>query len=363
MWLLTGKTGHNQPTDQKGKFTIVRKYSATLEKTIVVDIDNLINQYNLWSYIEHNKTEKRYSYKYAKRSIQFMGADDQQKIRGYASTHLYCNEANELNYKQEYFQLLIRTEGRIFMDFNPDDEQIWINTELEQKRYHDNKDVEVIVSTYKDNTFLPTSQVQEIEYLQKTDELFWKVYGLGEYGKIFGLIFTNWQVISEVPHDALLMGTGLDFGFTNDPSAAVELYKYNNQLILHEVIYQRGLINAEIGALLQTQGNRKVVVADSSEPKSIHELKSMGIPIVGCVKGADSVRHGINVMKTFEIVVTSQSTNLLKELRTYRWKTDRNGDVLSPNQPIDSNNHCLDSARYIINHIYTNRNSGKYSAG
>ena len=363
LWLLQGKTGSNEPINKSGKFTIVRKYQATLEKTIIVDFENILNQYNLWPYIEHNKTEKRYKLKGINRTVQFMGADDQQKLRGYSSTHLYCNEVNELNYKQEYFQLLIRTEGRVYMDFNPDDEQIWINTELEQKRLFEKGDVQVIVSTYKDNTFLPRTQIDEIEWLQETDVLFWKIYGLGEYGKVYGLIFDNWKVIESVPKDALFLGTGLDFGFTNDPTAAIELYKYDKELILHEVIYSKGLLNSDIADILKGQPQRKIVIADSSEPKSIKELSLLGISVSGCSKGVDSIRHGINCMKEYHINVTSSSGNLLKEAKTYKWHTDINGNTISPNRPVDYNNHAMDAARYIINHIYNNKNAGQYSVG
>ena len=119
---------------------------------------------------------------------------------------MYCNEANSLNYDQEFFQLFIRTTYKTFIDFNPDNEDIWINEELEQKRRNDKGDVDIIVSTYRDNPYLPEQQVEEIERLEKNNPRYWRIYGLGEYGKLEGVIFDNREIIEDVPENAQFIG-------------------------------------------------------------------------------------------------------------------------------------------------------------
>src|SRR6185312_3991029 len=181
-------TGYVMPgvTIQAGAWSTVRKYSKNLDKTVVRDFEEELEKNDLFQYIRRNKTTK--TYYYGDRIVEFIGADDSQKLRGAKRAILHCNEGNELLWK-DWQQLIFRTEYRAYIDFNPDDEEIWINTEIEQKRFHQKGDVEVIVSNYKDNTFLPQSLIEEIEYLEATDPDFWKIFGLGQYGSIKGLIF------------------------------------------------------------------------------------------------------------------------------------------------------------------------------
>jgi phage terminase large subunit len=159
---------------------------------------------------------------------------------------LYCNEGNELAYTKEFYQLLVRTAVVALIDLNPSDPDIWVNTELEQKRAQIKKDVIVLVSTYKDNAFLSRAQVEEIEYTKQIDLELRKVYGLGQYGRVTGTVFTNWSVIPEIPKDAARLIDGLDFGFTNDPTALVRIYKHNKALIMDCPIYETGLTNIDI---------------------------------------------------------------------------------------------------------------------
>ena len=336
----------------KGVWSTVRRFSTTLDATVMRDFEEEMDKQELRSSIEINKTKR--TYKYGERMVEFIGADDEQKLRGSKRAVLYCNEANELNFREQFFQLLMRTEDKIFLDFNPDDEDIWINRELEQKRAIEKGDVEVIVSNYTHNTFLPQSLVDEIEYLQKTDAEFWKVYGLGEYGRRFGLIFEKFTEIESVPPEAKLLGVGMDFGFTNDPSTMVALYKYNEGIILHELLYERGLTNNDLSNRLTSLGIEKStdIIADCAEPKSIEELYRLGWNIYPAKKGADSIKHGIDIMKSYPISITKTSLNGLKEFRSYKWATDKNGTTI--NKPVDFLNHFIDASRYICQDKLTN---------
>ncbi len=250
----------------------------------------------------------------------------------------------------------MRTENKIFLDFNPDDEHIWVNTELEQKRKFDKEDVEVIVSSYKDNTFLPQSLVDEIEYLQETDEEFWKIYGLGEYGHITGLIFDT-NTCEGVPSNSTILGYGLDFGFSLDPTAMICVYKQDTNLYIKEILYETGLTNQDIAEKIKDIVGKDEVICDSAEPKSIEELYRLGINAKPAVKGKDSINYGINILKQYNLFITEDSLNLRKEFRSYKWAVDKNGN--STGKPIDKFNHGIDSCRYLVS-LKMSKPTGRY---
>jgi phage terminase large subunit len=269
-----------------------------------------------------------------------MGADDEQKLRGNKQDILYCNEANELNYKKEFFQLLIRTEKKIFLDFNPDDEDVWINTELEQKRKQQEQDVNVIVSNYKHNTYLPSSLVKEIELLEHTDKSFWTIYGLGEYGKIEGLVYEKgYELCDSIDSRINLIAVGIDFGYSSSPASVVEVYRDGNKLYFREVLHRVGINNRELCEEIKRQGIdlRTKFIADSAEPKS---------------------NNGIDILKRFDFVVQKDSTNLIKELKSYKWEIDKNGKATG--KPIKMFDHCMDAIRYVALNELAESNRGVY---
>jgi len=353
LWLISGNYGNGNYISE-GVWTTVRKYRTNLDGTVIRDFEDILKAEGWYSGVDHNKTKKQY--RYGKRLVEFIGADDEQKLRGAKRNILYCNEANELEYKQEFFQLLMRTENKIFLDFNPDDEQIWINQELEIKRSNEVADVEVIVSNYKNNSFLPKSLIKEIEYLQQTDKEFWKIYGLGEYGNISGLVYENVKYIDTMP-DCKLVSYGLDFGYSIDPSACVAVYRKDDELYLKEIIYERELTNQDLAERLRPIIGRDEVICDSAEPKSIEEIYRLGLNAKPATKGRDSILNGIDILKRFKINVVN-SSNLRKEFRTYKWATDKNGNSLQ--KPIGAD-HLLDALRYVaLIHLKQN-NKGWYS--
>jgi len=353
LWLISGNYGNGMYVSE-GVWTTVRKYRTNLDGTVIRDFEDILKVEGWYNSVDHNKTKKQY--RYGKRLVEFIGADDEQKLRGAKRNILYCNEANELEYKQEFFQLLMRTENKIFLDFNPDDEQIWINQELEIKRAAEVNDVEVIVSNYKNNTFLPKSLIKEIEYLKETDKEFWKIYGLGEYGNISGLVYENVKYVDTMP-DCKLVAYGLDFGYSIDPSACVAVYRKDDELYLKEIIYERELTNQDLAKRLRPIIGRDEVICDSAEPKSIEEIYRLGLNAKPATKGRDSILNGIDILKRFKINVVS-SSNLRREFRTYKWATDKNGNSLQ--KPIGQD-HLLDALRYVaLIHLKQN-NKGWYS--
>ena len=272
--------------------------------------------------------------------IEFFSADDSSKLRGARRDILYINECNNVTF-DSYNELAIRTRKEVYLDFNPANE-FWVHTELK-----DEPDSDFLILTYKDNEALDQSIIDQIEKNKekaKTSSYWanwWKVYGEGQLGMLEGVVFSNWKQIDTIPSEAKLLGIGLDFGYTNDPTAIIEIYNYNGQRIVNELVYQTGLLNSEIAKLLP---KHVPVYADSSEPKSIDEIKRFGVIIKGVTKGKDSINYGIDVIQRNEYLVTANSGNLIKELRSYVWDTDKQGKRL--NKPIDFNNHAIDAFRY-----------------
>ena len=287
--------------------------------------------------------------------LEFFSADQPDRLRGARRNILYVNECNNIPF-DSYNQLAIRTDKEVWLDFNPTHE-FWVHKELIQ-----DKDSEFIKLTYKDNEALPESIVKEIEKAKdraKTSaywQNWWSVYGLGEIGSLQGVVYSNWSEIDIIPEEARLLGFGLDFGYTNDPTAIVGVYKYNEDIILDEVCYRTGMLNNDIANLLKGLP-RSPIYADSAEPKSIAEIRRHSLPIMGADKGRDSVMYGINIIQQYNLLVTSRSINLIRELNNYTWETSKTGETL--NKPIDAFNHALDAVRYFAV-MQLNRNRGKY---
>ena len=287
--------------------------------------------------------------------IEFFSADDSSKLRGARRDILYINECNNIEF-EAYNELAIRTKREIYLDFNPANE-FWVHTELKNE-----PDTDFVVLTYKDNEALDKGIVREIEKnrLKGLTSSYWanwwNVYGLGEMGSLQGVVFSNWKQIDTIPTEARLLGYGVDFGYTADPTSIVEVYTYNWQRILNEICYQTGLVNTEIAKKLQ---KNIIAYADSAEPKSIEEIRRTGQLIKGVTKGLDSVNFGIQIMQSQEYLVTSQSTNLIKELRSYCWDKDRSGKQI--NKPIANYNHAIDAVRYHeMESLGKGKNFGKY---
>ena len=304
-------------------------------------------------FIDSRWNASDFKYTFANGStIEFFSADNDSKLRGARRDYLYMNEANNMTF-HAYTELASRTKAGIWLDWNPTNE-FWFHTEL-QSDY----DVDFIIINYLDNEACPDSALNFIlKARQKAaTSTFWanwyKVYGLGELGALEGVVFNNWQTIDAIPKEAEYLGAGLDFGFTNDPTALVGVYRWNGKIILDELIYQSGLLNSDIVKLIK-HDKRNIIYADSAEPKSIEEIRRAGYNIKPVSKGADSINFGINVLQQQDILVTSNSTNLIKELRTYCWDKDKTGKQL--NKPIDYMNHAIDAVRYFAMMNLTNRN-------
>tara|TARA_R110002072_G_scaffold21460_5_gene76145 strand:- start:3185 stop:4348 length:1164 start_codon:yes stop_codon:yes gene_type:complete len=289
--------------------------------------------------------------------IEFFSVEQPDKLRGARRNVLYCNEANNIPF-EAYNQLSIRTSGDIWIDFNPT-ANFWAHKEVANQ-----PDADFITLTYLDNEALAQTIVDDIEAARdkaKTSDYWanwWKVYGLGQVGSLDGVCITEWSEI-KLPTEARLLCYGMDFGYSNDPTTLIGLYKYNDAYIFDEIIYQKKLLNSDTSNLFKAHDINAVVYADSAEPKSIAELRTLGHKVLPCTKGKDSIVYGINLINQNKIHITSRSKNLIKELQSYTWMKDREGNTV--NKPIDAFNHCIDAARYAITSQLQTPNKGKYN--
>ena len=332
--------------------SIVRKSMPSLRISVMRDFFDILKQLDLYNVEQHNRTEN--TYQLNNTLIEFFSIDDAQKRRGTKRDILFVNEANELNW-EDFFQLNIRTTQQVFIDFNPS-EQFWFNEQIQSR-----DDVTIIHSTYKDNPYLNDDQINEIERLQHTDLQYYQIYALGQFAGSMDLIYQH-IVVDHIPvEQAKLVALGMDFGFTNDPTTLVEVWKWNDAVYLNELIYERNLTNQDIAEMLKEYEVDKYIeiIADSAEPKSIEEIRRYGFNIKPATKGPDSILNGIDILKRNRIHITKQSTNLIKEINNYKWITDKNGNKL--NKPVDMFNHALDAVRYVALNKLKQSNTGMYN--
>ena len=332
--------------------TILSSELSKMKRTVIRDYKKICKD---WGILENehdfNKSESKHEY-FNGSYLDFLGADVNDVGKGFRRDILYINEADKMDVDTAV-QFISRASLTI-IDYNPDS-LFWGDDYINENNF--------ITLTFEDNEYLADSEVKSIlDYKNKgffnidlpTESIFgdgniknkywsnkWRVYGLGLVGSLDGIVFDNWDVIDSVPSGARLVGIGLDFGYTNDPTAAVEVYKYNGKRILNEIIYRTGMLNGDIAKVLP---KNTYIYADSAEPKSIEEIRRTGVNIMPVTKGADSIMFGIQTMQTQEYLITSKSKNVINEFQKYIWQKDKRGDT--QNKPIDKYNHAIDAIRY-----------------
>ena len=336
--------------------SVVAESIPHLKRGAMKDFKKIMTLTNRWFDERWNASDYKYTFGNGSQ-IEFFSADNDAKLRGARRDILYMNECNNMTF-HSYTELASRTKQCIYLDWNPTN-AFWFHTDLK-----DDSDVDFLTINYLDNESCPESAKSFIEKakIKSLTSEYWRnwynVYGLGEIGSLQGVVFNDWQQVDMIPIESKLVAYGCDFGYSNDPTTITAIYQYNNLYYYDELIYQTGLTNNEIAKLFRAKGglNDVYIYADSAEPKSIQELKNFGLNIRPAEKGRDSIMFGIQRMQENKFFVTSQSINLIKELRMYTWDTDRSGAKL--NKPIDAYNHCIDGIRYYF--TSKDKYSGKY---
>lgn len=322
-------------THNKETISIISETFPHLKRGAMRDFLNIMEEHKYFKPALWNKTHYIYTFETGS-IIEFFSADQPGKVRGPRRQVMFINEANNISY-ETYTQLEVRTEKIIWMDWNPINAFWWYEEVMPINNNYD-----FITLTFKDNEALDPLIIQAIES-RKSNKNWWRVYGEGQLGQIESQIYKDWLTVDEIPHEAKLERYGLDFGYTNDPTVIIAIYKYNNAFILDEIAYQKGLTNKQIADIFLNQP-KSLVIADSSEPKSIDEIYSYGVNIMGSQKGPGSVNQGIQYVQQQKISITKRSINTIKEYRNYLWLTDKIGKIINEPSPIF--NHSMDSLRY-----------------
>jgi phage terminase large subunit len=335
LWLYTGRISGGYV--EEGMFTIIRMTFPALRATVYKDFIDYLIDLDLYKYIDHRKSTNEFYY--GKRTVSFIPADSEQKLRGRKHTFCWLEEVNDIPY-DVFHQVNMRTEQQIFMSVNPSGIP-WAKTEIEDKQ-EERGNVHVDVSTYHDNPFIPQSIRDEIEALQYTDESLYRIYAKGEWTELKGVIF-QFEQCRELPSTGKVYW-GLDFGF-NEPSSLVQVVLDGNNLYIKSLIYQSKLLLDEMADMMKGLGVGKVY-CDSAEPRTIEELKRRGIQAAPAKKGADSIVNGITFMKQHNIFITSGSLKAIEEFRMYRW--EENDDGTMKDKPVDKHNHSIDAIRYAL---------------
>lgn len=297
------------------------------------------------SYIKsYNRTERIYEFTNGT-IMEFNSYDDEQDAKSGKRDYLFVNEANGIPFPI-FKQLALRADKKIYIDYNPS-AAFWVHeTVLNNPDLFPS--VELLISDHRHNPFISDDMHAQIERLKFENEETWKVYARGLTGKIEGLVLPNFFICDGIPEGAKFIAHGLDFGFTNDQTGCLEVYLQNGELWINELIYETGLTNPDISNRFKSLGVKKSqeIIADSSEPKSIEELKRLGWYITPAKKGPDSIMAGIDILKRYRLNITRASVNLRSELLKYGYKTDKKtGKTL--NEPIDAFNHLIDPLRYV----------------
>lgn len=292
----------------------------------------------------YNASDRIYKF-YSGSIIEFVSYANEQDARNGKRDFLFINEANGITWNIAE-QLINRTRIRSFIDYNPS-APFWAHEKLINTKQFGNKTVQFVRSWHVHNTFLTAEQHEHIEKRTAEDPEWGRVYGRGNTGKIEGLIFRNWDTVDTIPDAAALIGYGLDFGYTNDPTACVEVRKMDNELYIDLKIYETQLTNPDIARKLLEAQISTNVVADSAEPKSIAEIRANGVWCDPAEKGKDSISNGIDILKRYKMHITSRSGALIKELNGYKWKEDKlTGAKLA--EPADrQQDHAIDALRYL----------------
>ena len=334
--------------ESRQTITVVRRTIPSLKRTIIKDFTDILKGLGIWNENDWNITDR--TYRLGDSTVQFINSDDPEKLRGLKSDLLYIDEASELD-EESYFQLSIRTTGRIILSYNPTVSPYhWLRQMQDCDRY---------VTTYKDNIYLPIEMVRAIEELQYKNPKQWTIYGRGEFAANDKAIYT-FEVVED--YEAEFVAFGLDWGYSQDPTAVVAIYKNGDNLYLEEILYEKGLVLKDISDKLNKLDITKSeeIFCDSSEPRSIEELYRMGFNAKAVKKGPDSIKFGISVLQNHKLHVHKKSQNLINEMYAYQYATDKHGYITdTPEGGLD---HLLDAARYVAMMKLTQKatNKGKY---
>lgn len=344
----------------KRKILVIRKVMATQKDSCYRLFSDILSEFKIYEHCKVNKSD--YEIKFPNESvILFKGMDNPEKIKSIVGiSDVWIEEASEITV-EDFTQLKIRLRASVpylqmFLSYNPISKANWVYKYFHAPTAVIPSDTVVLKTTYKDNKFLPADYIKTLETMIQTNPTYYKIYTLGEFCSLDKLVFTNWESgnfdISELKQNPKLeFLCGLDFGFTNDPTALISslLDEENKTIYVIDEFYQKGLTNDKIAAVIKNKGLAKsTIIADCAEQKSITEISRSGVyRIHESAKGNDSILSGIQKLQQYKIIVHTNCENVITELENYSWTKDKNTGEYT-NKPIDTFNHCLDALRYSL---------------
>lgn len=316
--------------------SVVRKTLPALKGSVLRDLKEILIKFGVYDSNKWHSVDGYYEL--GSNIIEWFSVDDETKLRGRKRDYLFVNEATEVTH-DEYIQLVLRTSDRIVLDLNPSLWKSWIY-DLEGQ-----PDVFYTIVTYKDNPFLEQSLIDEIEKLKTRDQNLWRVFGEGQKGIPTRVVFNHQQYYSELPQSAKLLGYGIDIGY-NDPNTLVRIYKDGDSIYCEELLYLRNTTISDFIYKIKDLNLNYTddFIVDSAAPQAIQEMVRAGINAKPVKK--DTILSGIDQIKRSNFFVNENSKNLINELNSYVWKSDKNGNNLD--EPEDKNNHMIDAIRYVL---------------
>ena len=324
--------------------TIARKTLPALKGSVYRDFMEIAEKVGITHFAEINKADL--TFKYKNHLVEFISLDNEMKVRGRKRTHCFLNEANEF-FLEDFNQLSLRTTEKMILDFNPSDVLHWIYSDICTR-----DDCDTYITTFQDNAFLDPEIKKEILRMKEKDADRWRVYGLGERATFKeGQIFDKWKWIDYkefLDKDSCEVSYGLDWGYSNDPTAIVEVRRKNDKLYINELLYKKGLTNQDIyNEIKKLKLEEEIFICDSSEPKSLEDMRRLGLYCKGSIKGSGSVMNGIQIIKEHEVFASKQSKNLLQEYQFYCWESTRDNVMINKIKQ-NGMDHLMDAFRYAV---------------
>lgn len=335
IWLIVYCLNHPNT-----RLSIVRATLPAIKGSVLVDFKEILQRMGIYNERSLNKSELIYTFANGSWA-EFFSTDSEQKLRGRKRDILFVNEANELGFI-EWQQLKMRTTRLSIIDYNPSfSDEHWICETVNQdpRTFHS-------VTTYLDNPFLEHTVIDEIESLREKNQSLWQVYGLGQQAVIEGLVFKHFGICETIPPHIRHRFIGMDFGFTNDPTAICEVALDGDALYIDEIAYRTQMLSSDIITTLRETAPKMRIVSESADPRLIQEIYRAGIDIHPVKKFPGSIEAGLAKMQEYRIIITKRSTNVAKELRNYTYRQDKDGRWL--NVAIDCYNHAIDAVRYVV---------------
>ena len=335
IWLIVYCLNHPNT-----RLSIVRATLPAIKGSVLVDFKEILKRMGIYNERSLNKSELIYTFANGSWA-EFFSTDSEQKLRGRKRDILFVNEANELGFI-EWQQLKMRTTRLSIIDYNPSfSDEHWICETVNQdpRTFHS-------VTTYLDNPFLEQTVIDEIESLREKNQSLWQVYGLGQQAVIEGIVFKHFGICETIPPHVRHRFIGMDFGFTNDPTAICEVALDGDSLYIDEIAYRTQMLSSDIITTLREAAPKMRIISESADPRLIQEIYRAGIDIHPVKKFPGSIEAGLSKMQEYRIIITKRSTNVAKELRNYTYRQDKDGRWL--NVAIDCYNHAIDAVRYVV---------------